>query len=120
MISEGREMMRSSKWFVILAIAAALGAVALVPAVVRGMAVGSRPSIPLSRPTQLAGRPRAQQPGQVQGNAEAPRGPNLPPATIAGEVAASAVTEPEKQSDWPAVAMGADGATWVAYVEWNG
>lgn len=44
----------------------------------------------------------------------------LPPATIAGEIAAGAVTTGEKQNDYPAIAVTPDGTTWVAYVEWNG
>jgi len=44
----------------------------------------------------------------------------LPPATIAGEIPAEAVTTGEKQSDYPALCVTPDGTTWVAYVEWNG
>src|SRR6185295_14253413 len=52
-------------------------------------------------------------------NPEAPDRIGLPPATIAGEIAA-AVTGPERQSDWPAAATAADGAIWLAFIEWNG
>jgi hypothetical protein len=46
--------------------------------------------------------------------------PQLPPATIAGEIKAEAATTGGKHSDYPAVAVTADGVTWVACVEWNG
>ncbi|MBM3890062.1 MAG: hypothetical protein FJ388_13175, partial [Verrucomicrobia bacterium] len=45
---------------------------------------------------------------------------NLPPATIAGEIKAERVTDGKQQSDWPAVAVTADGAAWVTWIEWNG
>jgi hypothetical protein len=89
---------------------------ALAPAVVRGFAQPGTPS-----PTPAAARPVALALGPANPqNPEAPDRIGLPPATIAGELPAAAVTEPERQSDWPAVAVSADGATWLAYVEWNG
>ncbi len=52
--------------------------------------------------------------------AAAPRDPGLPPAKIAGEVAAVRVSRPEMTADWPAVAGGADGSWWTIYVDWDG
>ncbi|MBI3696032.1 MAG: hypothetical protein HY238_14475, partial [Acidobacteria bacterium] len=49
-----------------------------------------------------------------------PGGPPLPPATIAGEVAATRISDPSMTADWPAVAAAADGSLWTIYVEWNG
>ena len=51
---------------------------------------------------------------------QAPKDPGLPPAKIAGEVAAVRVSRPEMTSDWPAVAAVADGSVWTVYVEWDG
>jgi hypothetical protein len=49
------------------------------------------------------------------------KGEELPPATVAGEVAAVRVSRPEMTADWPAVAAaGADGSLWTIYVEWDG
>ncbi len=45
---------------------------------------------------------------------------DLPPAEIAGEVPSDRVSEAGKTADWPAVASGADGSLWLAYVEWDG
>src|ERR1044071_61959 len=56
-------------------------------------------------------------PGQ---NPEGPVISNLPPATLAGEIPASLVSDPGKQGDWPAIAASEDGAIWAAWVEWNG
>lgn len=55
--------------------------------------------------------------GQDPGEA---RKPNLPEAKIAGEVASVRVSPEDGTADWPALAVTADGAVWVAYVEWNG
>ncbi len=55
-------------------------------------------------------------PGQ---NPEGPVVGNLPPATLAGEIPASRVSDPGKQGDWPAVAASEDGSIWAAWVEWN-
>jgi hypothetical protein len=52
-------------------------------------------------------------------NPEGPANVNLPPATIAGEVAATVVSSPEKQGDWPAAAYSHDGSLWVVWIEWN-
>ena len=54
-----------------------------------------------------------------QGPGDTP--PNeLPPAEIAGEVAAHRVSATDKTSDWPALAAATDGSLWTAYVEWGG
>ena len=45
---------------------------------------------------------------------------NLEPAEIAGEVDADRISREGVTSDWPALAAGADGSLWVAYVEWDG
>ena len=52
-------------------------------------------------------------------NPEGPANVNLPPAQIAGEIAASRVSNPAKQGDWPAAVFARDGALWVAWIEWN-
>ncbi|MFQ6132841.1 MAG: hypothetical protein ACE5R4_12445 [Armatimonadota bacterium] len=39
---------------------------------------------------------------------------------VAGEIPAERFTDPEKQSDWPAIAATPQGALWAAYIEWNG
>ena len=44
---------------------------------------------------------------------------NLAPAKIAGEIPGERVSDPEKQSDWPAIAYAADGSLYAVYVEWN-
>lgn len=44
----------------------------------------------------------------------------LPPAEVAGEIPSQRVSPADKTADWPAMAAGADGSLWVAYVEWNG
>ncbi|MEZ5402455.1 MAG: hypothetical protein R2729_22460 [Bryobacteraceae bacterium] len=41
------------------------------------------------------------------------------PATFAGVIEGGAASDPGKQSDWPAIAHGADGSLCIAYVEWN-
>ena len=50
---------------------------------------------------------------------EGPVVSNLPPATLAGEIAASRVSDPGKQGDWPAIAASEDGSLWTAWIEWN-
>src|SRR5512133_1749513 len=53
---------------------------------------------------------------------QSPEGPvtvNLGPAKIAGEVASERASDPGKQGDWPAIAYGADGSLYCAWVEWN-
>jgi len=44
----------------------------------------------------------------------------VPPPAIAGELPAQPVTDRTRQSEWPAVTVTSDGATWAAFVEWNG
>lgn len=44
----------------------------------------------------------------------------LPPAEVAGSVPAQRVSRIDRTADWPALAAGADGSLWLAYVEWNG
>ena len=46
-------------------------------------------------------------------NPEAQANVNLPPAQIAGEVAAKRVSNPAKQGDWPSAVYGRDGSLWV-------
>ncbi len=46
-------------------------------------------------------------------------GVTLPQAKFAGTIPAEPASDPGKQSDWPAIAHTADGALWIAYVEWN-
>jgi hypothetical protein len=53
---------------------------------------------------------------------QSPEGPavtNLGPATLAGEIPASRVSDSGKQGDWPAVAAAEDGSVWTAWIEWN-
>src|SRR5271170_4149736 len=50
---------------------------------------------------------------------EGPVQANLPPATIAGELAGERVSNPGKQGDWPAIAYGKDGSLWAVWIEWN-
>jgi hypothetical protein len=52
-------------------------------------------------------------------NPEAMQVVNLPPAKIAGEIPGDRVSDPNKQSDWPAMAYAADGSLYAVYVEWN-
>ena len=52
-------------------------------------------------------------------NPEAPRALNLPAATIAGEIPGERASDPNKQSDWPAIAYASDGALYAVFVEWN-
>jgi hypothetical protein len=52
-------------------------------------------------------------------NPEAPQVAEMGEAKIAGEVAAQRASDPNKQSDWPAIAWSADGALWTIYIEWN-
>jgi len=56
---------------------------------------------------------------EARDNPEAPQTWNPGPAKLAGEIPASRVSRPDKQSDWPAAAWGADGSLYVAYIEWN-
>ena len=44
----------------------------------------------------------------------------LPPAEVAGNVPAQRVSPADRTADWPALAAGADGSVWIAYIEWNG
>lgn len=44
----------------------------------------------------------------------------LPPAQVAGRLPSERVSDPTRQSDWPATAVTADGAVWTVYVQWNG
>lgn len=46
--------------------------------------------------------------------------PQLPAAKIAGELPAEVVSDPSRQSEWPALAVSTGGTRWVAYVEWDG
>ncbi len=48
------------------------------------------------------------------------RRPQMPPAKVLGEIAAERISDPTKQSEWPALAWTKGGALWAAYVEWDG
>src|SRR5881396_1306857 len=52
-------------------------------------------------------------------NPEGPQVVNLGPARLAGEISGERVSDPGKQSDWPAVAAAADGSFYAIYVVWN-
>jgi hypothetical protein len=52
-------------------------------------------------------------------NPEGPQIVNLGEAKLAGEIPGERVSEPEKQSDWPAIATAADGSLYAIYVVWN-
>jgi hypothetical protein len=57
-----------------------------------------------------------------QAAADNPEGPqivNLGEAKLAGEIPGDRVSDPEKQSDWPAIATAADGSLYAIYVVWN-
>ncbi len=41
------------------------------------------------------------------------------PANIAGEIPGDRASDPDKQSDWPAIAYAADGSLYAIYIEWN-
>ncbi len=56
----------------------------------------------------------------TDGASDLGRKSNLPPAAFAGELTAGRVSDGTQQSDWPAVAATADGAVWVAWIEWDG
>ena len=45
---------------------------------------------------------------------------DLPPAEVAGELPSQRVSPEGVTADWPALATGADGSLWTAYVEWDG
>ena len=45
---------------------------------------------------------------------------DLPPAEVAGEIPSQRVSAEGVTADWPALATGADGSLWMAYVEWDG
>jgi hypothetical protein len=59
------------------------------------------------------------QSAQRKQNPEAAQEPGLPAARVAGEIPAERVTDPGRQSDWPAIAWGKDGSLWAVFVEWN-
>ena len=56
---------------------------------------------------------------QVADNPEGPQIVNLGEAKLAGEIPGERVSEPEKQSDWPAIATASDGSLYAIYVVWN-
>src|ERR1700676_5743829 len=56
---------------------------------------------------------------QAADNPEAPQIVNLGEAKLAGEIPGERVSDPEKQSDWPAIATAADGSLYAVYVVWN-
>ena len=59
--------------------------------------------------------------GGTHGNEyEGPVVLNLAPAKIAGEIPGDRVSDPEKQSDWPAIAYAADGSLYAVYVNTQG
>ncbi len=56
---------------------------------------------------------------QAADNPEGPQIVNLGEAKLAGEIPGERVSDPEKQSDWPAIATAADGSLYAVYVVWN-
>ena len=52
-------------------------------------------------------------------NPEGPQIVNLGEAKLAGEISGERVSDPERQSDWPAVAAASDGSFYAIYVLWN-
>ncbi|HEV3197190.1 MAG TPA: hypothetical protein VGZ73_04770, partial [Bryobacteraceae bacterium] len=52
-------------------------------------------------------------------NPEGPQIVNLGEAKLAGEIPGERVSEAEKQSDWPAIAIATDGSLYAIYVVWN-
>lgn len=73
--------------------------------------------------TFLVPLPSQQTPARRQAaggvNPEGPAAANMPPAQVAGEIPGERISNPGKQSDWPAIAAGADGSLWSAWIEWN-
>jgi hypothetical protein len=58
--------------------------------------------------------------GQKQSDSvESPPADNAALPDLAGVLAAEAVSDKEKQSDYPAIAYAADGSLWMVWVEWN-
>src|SRR6476646_5106555 len=60
--------------------------------------------------------------GKKNKKADNPEGPqivNLGEARLAGEISGERVSDPGKQSDWPAIAAAADGSFYAIYVVWN-
>src|SRR5712664_1655380 len=55
----------------------------------------------------------------IRDNPEAPQVVDLGEARLAGEISGERVSDPGKQSDWPAVAAAADGSLYAIYVVWN-
>ncbi len=70
----------------------------------------------------IAAQRRPPAPAQEPASPTALEGPpaNLPEAKIAGELPGSRVSPEEITADWPAAAVTSDGATWVAWIEWDG
>src|SRR6186997_1251394 len=52
-------------------------------------------------------------------NPEGPQVVNLGEAKLGPDIAGERVSDPGKQSDWPAVAAASDGSFYTAYVVWN-
>jgi hypothetical protein len=65
------------------------------------------------------GRKAKNNPRAEDSNFENRKANNLTPADFAGVIPATAASDPGRQSDWPAIARTADGALWIAFVEWN-
>ena len=67
----------------------------------------------------LALHAQAQKKKKGANNPEGPQIVNLGEAKLAGEISGERVSDPEKQSDWPAVAAASDGSFYAIYVLWN-
>ncbi|MBI3281159.1 MAG: hypothetical protein HYZ57_15095 [Acidobacteria bacterium] len=57
--------------------------------------------------------------GRAQQSPERAAQASLPPAQLAGEVAAERFSDPGKQGDWPAIAHARDGSLFAIWIEWN-
>src|SRR5262245_18909349 len=66
---------------------------------------------------QAQGKKKAQR--KAQDNPEGPQLVDLGQAKLGDDIFGERISEPEKQSDWPAVAAAADGSLYAIYVVWN-
>ncbi len=118
------------RWAGVAGVAASLlVVVALGPGGARGVVEAQRserPGVSVRKGVEGRAGRRAARPGTAQRRRRRQRNQHLagrgglPPAKIAGEVAAERVSVEAPQADFPALAVTGDGAVWAAWVEWNG
>jgi hypothetical protein len=103
----------STKQTVLIALACALVAYAVV-------ASRAAPQNPVP---DAGERPQPQAPEPVYHSIAAAfheQTDGLAPADLAGEIAATRISPPERTADWPAVSSAPDGTLWATYIEWDG